>query len=266
MYAGCLSALLVKHHCFPFAPADPFYYNVQVGLDVGGVHNSHVMACLGYGFSSPRQGLFFLPDEIPVDVQKKEPIPTNSLYLGLLAMFERVHGELTSIGISPDFRTVIFYRDGLLMGEGDEWNESDALVRLHDELLRRGWIGEHSVWTAVEVLKSAEKWRLIRKESTRTLNPIVGQVCFPFADRMRAVVSTTGVPYLTQGTAQPIIAQVTNVKGNAEVDSVLRDLIWQADMCFTKVDMGMGLPWVLHVADQGALQLSRSYRITGVTV
>jgi hypothetical protein len=152
------------------------------------------------------------------------------------------------------------------MGDGDEWNESDALVRLHDELLGRGWISDDSVWTAVEVLKSAEKWRLIRREGTRTLNPIVGQACFPFANPMRAIVATTGVPYLTQGTAQPIIAQITNVKGNADADSVLRDLVWQADMCFTKVDMGMSLPWVLHVADQGALQLSRSYQITGVTV
>jgi hypothetical protein len=50
------------------------------------------------------------------------------------------------------------------------------------------------------------------------------------------------------------------------MDRVLRDLVWQADMCFTKVDMGMSLPWVLQVADQGALQLSRSYQITGITV
>ena len=129
-----------------------------------------------------------------------------------------------------------------------------------------GWISDDTVWTAVEVLKSAEKWRVLRMEGTRTLNPIVGQACFPFPNPMSAIVSTSGVPYLTQGTAQPIIAQITNVRGNAKVESVLRDLVWQADMCFTKVDMGMSLPWVLHVADQGALQLSRSYRITGVTV
>jgi hypothetical protein len=36
-------------------------------------------------------------------------------------------------------------------------------------------------------------------------------------------------------------------------------------MCFTKPDSGMSLPWVLHVADTGALQLARSYRISGIT-
>ena len=266
MYEGCLSVLLVKHHCFPFAPEEPFHYNVQVGLDVGGIHSSHVMACLGYGFTTPKSGLFFLPEEIPVEVQKKEPIPTNSLYVGLLALFVRVHSELMSIGCSPDFNSVLFYRDGQLLGDGDEWNERDALVRLHSELLSRGWISEDSAWTAVEVLKSAENWRFLRSAGIRTLNPIVGQVCFPFADPMTAIVATTGVPYLTQGTAQPLIARITDIRGQATVDRVLRDLVWQADMCFTKVDMGMSLPWVLQVADQGALQLSRSYQITGITV
>jgi hypothetical protein len=266
MYEGCVSALLVKHHCFPFAPEEPFHYNLQVGLDVGGIHSSHVMACLGYGFTSPKSGLFFLPEEIPVEVQKKEPIPTNSLYVGLLALFGRVHNELTSIGRSPDFNSVLFYRDGQLLGDGDEWNERDALVRLHSELLSRGWISEDSTWTAVEVLKSAENWRFLRRDGIRTLNPIVGQVCFPFADPKTAIVATTGVPYLTQGTAQPLIARITDIRGQAKMDRVLRDLVWQADMCFTKVDMGMSLPWVLQVADQGALQLSRSYQITGITV
>jgi hypothetical protein len=32
------------------------------------------------------------------------------------------------------------------------------------------------------------------------------------------------------------------------------DLIWEADMCFSKPDIGMSLPWILHVADTGALQ------------
>jgi len=47
---------------------------------------------------------------------------------------------------------------------------------------------------------------------------------------------------------------------------VVRDLVWEADMCFTKPDIGMSLPWVLHVSDVGALQSARSYRITGITL
>jgi hypothetical protein len=37
-------------------------------------------------------------------------------------------------------------------------------------------------------------------------------------------------------------------------------------MCFTKPDMGMSLPWVLNVADKGALQLAKSYKISGITI
>ena len=140
-YELCLANLLVKHHCFPFAPRDPFHYNLQVGLDVGGVHNSAVMACLGYGFSSPRDGIILLPGGSPSRELKKEPIPTDQLYNGLtIALFERVHSELENLGVTPDLSTAIFYKDGQLLGDGDSWNERDALDRLGRELVHRGWI------------------------------------------------------------------------------------------------------------------------------
>jgi hypothetical protein len=56
-----------------------------------------------------------------------------------------------------------------------------------------------------------------------------------------------------------------DIHGRFNRCSVVRDLVWQADLCFTKVDMGMSLPWVLNVADEGALQLARAYYITGIT-
>jgi len=43
------------------------------------------------------------PGEIPVAVQKREPIPTESLYAGLLKIFEEVHSELTDAGLHFDF-------------------------------------------------------------------------------------------------------------------------------------------------------------------
>lgn len=263
-YGLCLANLLVKHHCFPFAPRDPFHYNIQVGLDVGGVHNSAVMACLGYGFSRPQDGIIFLPGEIPISGVKKEPIPTDQLYAGLIALFERVHSELENLGMAPDLSTAIFYKDGQLLGDGAAWNERDALDRLHREFLRRGWITEDSTWTAVEVMKRGHGWRLLGG-SRAGANPIVGQCTFPFDDPATALVATTGDPYLTQGTAQPLLIRIHNIHGHFNRLSVVRDLIWQADLCFTKVDMGMSLPWVLNVADEGALQLARAYHITGIT-
>jgi hypothetical protein len=96
-------------------------------------------------------------------------------------------------------------------------------------------------------------------------NPLVGDCIFPFEDEETGLVCTTGAPYLTQGTACPLLIKVNNIFGQSDRKKVVRDLIWQADLCFTKPDMGMSLPWVLNVADAGALQLSRSYQITGIT-
>ena len=263
-YELCVANLLVKHHWFPFAPANPFHYNVHIGLDVGGVHDTDAMACIGYGFRRPLDLLLFRPEEIPIDVQKKEPIPTDCLYRGLLTLFEAVWAELTACGVTPDFDTVLFYRDGLLLGDGDKWNEKHALQRLYAEFLRRKLVSEHGVWSALEVMKGAEGWRLLRNNGGAT-NPLVGKCLFPFEDERTALVCTTGAPYLTQGTARPLKVHIVDISGQANRDHVLSDLVWESDMCFSKPDMGMSLPWVLHVADTGALQRSRSYRITGIT-
>jgi hypothetical protein len=263
-YELCIGSLLIKHHWVPFAPADPFSFNVHIGIDVGGTHNSDAFSCLGYGFQRPRDGLIFRPDEIPINVQKAEPIPTQSLYAGLLRQFEVLRAELIAAGKDPDFERVLYYRDGPLHGEGDAWNEKDALIQLHSTLLEREWVSQTSVWTATEIMKYAEGWRLFRGED-RANNPIAGKFVFAFDDADLALVCTTGSQSLTQGTACPLMVRMIDIYGRSNRQAVIRDIVWQADMCFTKPDVGMRLPWVLHVADIGALQRSRSYMITGIT-
>jgi hypothetical protein len=264
-YELCVINLLVKHHWFPFAPYEPFHYNVHVGLDVGGVHNTNAVACLGYGFRRPTEGLLFLPEEIQIETQQKEPIPTQSLLRGLIGLFETSHAELVAAGIQPDFSSVLFHRDGQLLGCGDLWNERDALIQLHDHVRQLGWIGPDAVWTVVEISKTAENWRLLRSMPGGVRNPVVGYAVFPFEDQNTALVATTGDPYLTQGTAQPLLVTISHIAGTAAPKIVVRDLVWQADLCFTKPDIGMALPWVLNVADTGALQLSKAYRLSGIT-
>jgi len=264
-YELCLWNLLAKLNWIPFAPLDPFHYNVHIGLDVGGRHNNRAMACLGYGFSSPKNGLFFRPEEIPIDVQKAEPIPTACLTRGLLQLIEQTHSELVALRVKPDFDSLVLFRDGKLLGAGDDWNEIDAIHNVFNQLRARGWVSDKAIWTAVEVMKNAEQWRLMSGKNGIS-NPLVGQCLFPFDDQSTALVCTTGDPYLPQGTACPLKIRILDIAGNADRRKVVRDLVWEADMCFTKPDIGMSLPWVLHVSDVGALQAARSYRITGITL
>ena len=264
-YELCLSNLLVKHHWVPFAPAEPFHYNVHVGIDVGGRYNNTAMLCIGHGFSDPESDIVFLADEIVIDVQKAEPIPTESLFQGLLRSFQSLRVGLNDARSSFDLDRVLFIRDGHLLGEEDIWNELDALERLYKDFLERGWIDDSAVWTAVEVLKSAEGWRLVRDTANGPENPVVGRYVFPFDDADIGLICTTGQPYLRQGTACPLRIRIRKIAGQFSRTEVVRDLVWEADMCFTKLDMGMRLPWVLNVADTGALQVSRKYQITGIT-
>ena len=268
-YQQCLLNLLVKHHWVPFAPAEPFHYNVHLGIDVGGEHNNSVMVCAGYGFAQPSDELTFLPKEVNVQTQKVEPIPDRYFYSGLLSLLDELYQRLIDSGIEkPDFNRTLFFRDGELGGQGDLWNEKETLDKLHKELHRRGWIDDNALWTALEISKRAAFWRVLRRSHNNTIeNPIIGRCAFPFPDKNTAIICTTGEPYLSrQGTASPLLVHVHNICGTANPKDALRDLFWETDMCFSKIDTGTKLPWVLHVANEGALQLSKAYKITGVTV
>ena len=149
------------------------------------------------------------------------------------------------------------------MGEGDEWNEDDAIKMLLVEAKRRKWATESAIWTAVEIMKTAEGWRLF-SENGSIQNPTVGYACFPFKSPDEGLLCTTGNPYLHHGTAAPLKFRIRHISGQANRSDIVRDTAWEADMCFTKPDMGQHLPWILHVADAGALQLSRNYKISGI--
>ena len=267
-YKHCLLNLLVKHHWVPFAPAEPFHYNVHLGIDVGGVHNNRVMICAGYGFAQPSDGLTFLLKEVNIQTQKAEPIPDRDFFSGLLSVFEELFHNLVGAGIEkPDFSRALFFRDGKLGGQGDHWNEKDTLDKLHKELRQRGWIDDEALWTALEISKTAARWRVLLRNSDSIDNPTVGRCFFPFTDKNTAIMCTTGEPYLPrQGTASPLCVHVHNIFGTADPKDALRDFFWETDMCFSKIDTGTKLPWVLHVANEGALQLSKAYNITGITI
>jgi hypothetical protein len=223
------------------------------------------MVCLGHGFARPDEGIIYRPHEISLDSGQAEPIHPDALFEGLRTLFEQFHNELVEIGVPPDFNSLLVLRDGELLGAGDEWNELDAFIRLKAEAMDHGWISSTAIWTGVEIMKNAEGWRV--SEGRQPLqNPTVGRCYFPFVDTNQALLSTTGQPYLTQGTAAPLKVRFLDIAGSAQRAHVMRDIVWEADMCFTKLDMAEKLPWSLQVANVGALQLARSYCISGITV
>lgn len=263
-YQTILNNLLVKKGLVPFLPAEPFNFNVHVGIDVGGIHNNFVAVCVGYGMATDRPVL--LNERLELSDAQVEPIPPDALAKGLLSIFERIANALKDGGQQPDFSSVLFFRDGDLKGQGDAWHESDAFTMIYEGLEAKGLLKGDETWVATEISKRATHLRQFWQSNGRLENPLVGRVTFPYDDENIALVSTTGVPYLPQGTASPLLVQMHTIKGELNRIEVLTDLVWEADMCFTKLDTGMSLPFVLHVADQNALQTSRLYEYSGITV
>jgi len=259
-----LGNLLVKAGWLPFRPAEPFFYNTHIGIDVGGVANNTAMVCIGHNFAHPERDMVFLPWQLPIPGSQAEPIPPESLVNGLLDCLGRLRTDMQNAGDPPDLDRMLFLRDGRLLGKGNRWNEADALHKLYSEMRTRGWVSENSLWTAVEVLKTAQDWRILSNVDGEIRNPIVGHYVYPLAGENTALVCSTDEPYLTQGTASPHGIKVVDIVGKSSLDEVVRDFLWGADMAFSKPDIGLSLPWVLHVANAGALQASRLYKVTGI--
>jgi hypothetical protein len=265
-YVNAIWGLAVKCHFVPFAPAENFHYNVHIGIDVGGRDNNKAVICVGYGFRNARERLIFYAEDLPIHGSKAEPIPVAPLVQGIVSVLGKLEAKLGETRRELDLTRSLFLRDGLLLGDNDKWNERDAFASVLSEARRRGWLKGQPLWSAAEVNKSAEGWRPISLSDGVARNPVVGQWVAPFEDPRRFILSTTGAPYLHQGTASPLLVQVGDISGRCRPREVLRDIVWEADMCFTKPDMGMKLPWVVYVANEGALQCARAYEINGVPV
>ena len=263
-YRLTLDHLLVKHGWIPFEPAEPFHFNVHVGLDVGGRRNDMVVACLGHGFGDPSQGLSFFTQQIPVERGRSEPIPTDSLFTGLLQMFEQAHAEAQTAGLAFDYESVLFIRDGAMLGAGDAWNELDALKQLRGKLISKALASGSSRWGVAEIHKRAEEWRLFDKFDNAVKNPLVGRCIYDFQRQNEGLLTTTGRPYLSHGTAQVLKVATSSIAGRCGFQEMIQDVAWEADMGFTRPDMGRGLPWVLHGADSGALHASKGYKLIGL--
>lgn len=262
-YRLLLEQLAVKAGYIPYTTASPSFFNVHIGIDVGGIRNTYAMACVAHGLAAPAAQPIYLPLPIRVDSPQVEPIPDGALCESLDADLRRVRQGVPN----PDFERVLFIRDGDLNGQGLVWQEIDGLRALHERWTSDGLISRESVWAVAEVSKRAEHWRQLRQQGDAVLNPVVGTVTFPFENQNQALLSTTGVPYLTQGTADPLFVTVTLLAGHVEPVAVMRDLIWGADLSFSKTSLGTSLPWVLHVADRAALAVSKGQQPrTGVLV
>lgn len=266
VYDLCIDNLLVKCGWIPYISSEPFRFNVHVGIDVGGKNNDTVVVSVCHGLANPNGEIVFKVQRVSVDVSQSEPIPTDALALGLRQAFDCVRSDLEEAGQPTNFEDVLFFRDGAMLGKNDEWNEKDGLNRLRDGLKSDGLIDGSGVWAVAEAHKRGKLWRVEGVRNREHENPVVGQCVIGFEREDEAIVCTTGQPYLTQGTANPTIVRVHTIHGDVDMDSVLVDYVWEADMGFTKMDMAHSLPWILQIADSGALQRSRAYESTGITV
>lgn len=262
-YRLLLEQLVVKAGYIPYTTASASAFNVHVGIDVGGIRNNYAMACVAYGLAAPAEQPIYLPLPIRVDSPQVEPIPDGALCESLDTNLRLIRERVPN----PDFERVLFIRDGDLNGQGPVWQEIDGLKALHARWAAEGLISEQAVWAVAEVSKRAEHWRQLRQQGNAVLNPLVGTVTFPFDNPNQALISTTGAPYLPQGTADPLFVTVTALAGPVEAWTVMQDLVWGADLSFSKTNLGTSLPWVLHVADRAALAVSEGQQPrTGVLI
>lgn len=257
VYGNALSALLLKKGWLPYVPSESFNYNVHVAIATGPAGLERPYVCVGHGFAQlgdNPDGFSMVARELRARANERRPIPTHSLYAGLLDVIEQLHDDLSDFGWPLDLERVLFVRGGGFLASDAQWNELEAIRQLRNELVGRNWASASSCWTSAEVHRRAGDWRLFSTVGESVTNPLPGECLQVSSNPNEALLVTTGRPDLTSVVSPLLRVRIEGISGATDVQDAVRDIYWQSALGVKAANGGHRMPWVLQVAEEGAVQ------------
>lgn len=196
--------LLQANRKWPFVLNAPLHADLVIGIDV--LHSNTGITFIYNG----GRDCFFADDT----ADQKEKILKTQLRLML---YQNIRDQVLVLDNRPEH--IVVHRDGRCFEE-----EVEAIEQAFKRLRAEGILPETSTVTIVEIPKmNAYSLRLFaHAKEGQAINPTVGT--YWCLSETEGIVCTTGAPFLSQGTANPLF--VRRVKGPLSLDHILED-IWQ---------------------------------------
>jgi hypothetical protein len=211
-----------------------------VGLDVGGEKKARV-AC--YTFFD-EYGNYVGEEWRP---QRAEEIDPLELKRTVVNTVERYREHVNSL---------VFHRDGEFT---DKEIQGVDLVR--SELIKNGTMTENFTITCVNV-KKAVPYRLYEVLKDQQSGCRIGS--YLILNTHSAIIATSGVPLLRQGTARPMLIELVAPFDKIDIKTAIQDIYHLSFMHWGSILLKMKLPATLRYADALTPFALKSIRITGV--
>jgi argonaute-like protein implicated in RNA metabolism and viral defense len=211
-----------------------------VGLDVGGEKKARV-AC--YTFFD-ELGNYLGEEWRP---QRAEEIDPMELKRTVVNMVKKHREHINSM---------VIHRDGEFTGK-----ELEGVGQVKSDLIREGVMSDNSTVTCVNVKKTVP-YRLYEVSNEEQSGCRIGS--YLLLDAHSAILATSGVPLLRQGTARPLLIELVPPYDKENIKTTIQDIYYLSFMHWGSILLKMKLPATLRYADALTPFALRNIRVTGV--
>lgn len=237
-------SLLIKTQGIPWVLATPLNYDCYIGVDVG-----ENVAC--YSFVFGRQGRYISIAE--GEAQPGEKIAAEKMELPIVNKFIELRKLMSNY--SPS--SVVVHRDG-------EWRdeEENGLLNALRSLIAQNVLDRNIQCAVINIKKKSHPFRLFEKINGKIVNPTMGS--YFLLGENSAVLTTTGVPTLGQGTAQPLVIELKNLWGEFDIKKAIEDVFFLSELNWGSPSTPSKLPITIQYTDAALSLISKGIEATTV--
>ena len=211
-----------------------------VGLDVGGEKKARV-SC--YTFFD-EFGNYLGEEWRPQRAEEIDPVELRRTVVNMV----KKHKE--------HINSMVVHRDGEFTDQ-----ELEGVGQVKSDLTREGIMPDNSNITCVNV-KKAVPYRLYEVSDEQQNGCRIGS--YLVLDDHSAVLATSGVPLLRQGTARPLLIELVPPYDNENIKTTIQDIYYLSFMHWGSILLKMKLPATLRYADALTPFALRNIRVSGV--
>ena len=241
-----IASAIVGETGYPWLLGEELYGDCIIGIDVS---DKNVWS---YSFTFGEKGKYLGASK--GKVQNKESIESEKFKAGIKKAIKVDYSRREE----EEIERLIVHRDGELTNE-----EKNGLREALDELKSETEVitGETD-FIALDIRKKTA-FRIYDEFREDTFgHPDVGAIVE--LDKDQALVSTNGYPYISQGTAQPLLMSVEDANCDFDLDKLARDLIFLSELNWSSPTTPWKIPATIKLAEDMSELLQEGYDIKNI--
>jgi hypothetical protein len=224
-----IAGLLGKSGAIPWVMARPLSCDCYIGVDSGGMTSRN----WSYAFLFDNKGALVGSERGQAhDRESIEKDRFKNSFIQAINNYPKQEGP----------QRVVIHRDGrLTQTEKNGLDEAIIALQTHGKLRK-------DIDLATVDIKKSHNYRLFERGQDGFKNPFIGS--YIILDENRALVNTTGVPVLSQGTAKPLLLDIDVILGKMSHEEIIKDIFYLSELNWGSPKMDTKMPITIQFAEK----------------